>query len=165
MRCTHCGISARVRREQMESAIENLPPVPCPAIDLEKPLIELILEDLDTTMSNQHRVEVLDLLSSIFQVKYQEIQIAFFQSNGQCILESVIRSNASSPEVVLAVLKVFQIALTNPQYLQQVEQNNLIGICINVFLRYEQKRDLVKAALQIIQTLCIRCIPFGFVSP
>ena len=116
-------------------------------------------------MSNQHRVEVLDLLSSIFQVKYQEIQIAFFQSNGQCILESVIRSNASSPEVVLAVLKVFQIALTNPQYLQQVEQNNLIGICINVFLRYEQKRDLVKAALQIIQTLCIRCIPFGFASP
>ena len=165
MRCTHCGISARVRRGQEESCVENLPPVPCPAIDLEKPLIELILEDLDTTMSNQHRVEVLDLLSSIFQVKYQEIQIAFFQSNGQCILESGLRSNASSPEVVLAVLKVFQIALTNPQYLQQVEQNNLIGICINVFLRYEQKRDLVKAALQIIQTLCIRCILFRFASP
>lgn len=150
---------------RIESEIENLPPVPCPAIDLEKPLIELILEDLDTTMSNQHRVEVLDLLASIFQVKYHEIQIAFFQSNGQCILESVIRSNASSPEVVLAVLKVFQIALTNPQYLQQVEQNNLIGICINVFLRYEQKRDLVKAALQIIQALCIRCIVFLTISP
>lgn len=165
MRCTHCGISARVRRGPAKSAVENLPPVPCPALDLEKPIIELILEDLDTTMSDQHRVEILDLLSSIFQVKYQELQIAFFQSNGQFILESVIRSNASSPEVVLAVLKVFQTALTNPQYLQQVEQNNLIGICINVFLRYEQKRDLVKAALQIIQTLCIRCIAFVRLSP
>lgn len=138
-------------------SVDNLPRVPCPEIDLEKPLTELLLDDIESTNDNEHRIQILNSLALAFKYDYKEIQQAFFESNGEGILEDVIRNNTNSPDVILSVLKVFQAALLIPHNIQYMEQKNLTGICINVLLRYHQIRDLVKVALQIIQSLCDHC--------
>lgn len=80
---------------------------------------------------------------------------AFMNGNGVQILEEVILRFSKNVEVVQSVLGILHLLVQKMQIVIQLDQNKLIGTCIQVLLRYEKEYKLVKLSLRIIQSLCL----------
>ena len=145
-----------VGRIQFGTLIQgNLPPMTCPETALEDQIMKTLLASLLTLESEQKILYTLSVIKQSFTCEYEQMINAFMNGNGVQILEEVILRFSKNVEVVQSVLGILHLLVQKMQIVIQLDQNKLIGTCIQVLLRYEKEYKLVKLSLRIIQSLCL----------
>ena len=133
----------------------NLPPVTCPETPLEDQIMKTLLTSMLTLESEQRILNTLAVIKQSFTCEYEQMTNAFMNANGVQILEEVILRFSKNMEVIHSVLEILHFLVQKMQIVLQLDQNKLIGTCVQVLLRYENDCKLVKLSLRIIQCLCL----------
>ena len=135
--------------------IDNLPPRSCPEIRVENHLLLVILSALRTEMNRERVIDSLLTLQQCFSSDYNQIITAFSDIKGVHVLEQVIVHFTEDIQVVEHILQTMLLVVSKTQFIPQMDQNNIIGICVQVLIRCSDEKKVVKLSLKIIRALCI----------
>ena len=140
--------------------LDNTPSVQCSEVDLETFLVHSLLTMLlQPSVSQDAILSILASLQQSFSINDTQCEVAFMKQNGIVAVEQVLSAHASSSVIVGAVLSLIEEVTKTVKYAQILEHSNIIPACIQVLLRYQNNKTLVKAALRITRALCIYSTP------
>lgn len=128
----------------------------CPEVDLEEFIIHTLLSSLrQPDLPQEAMLETLAALQQVFKINYTQCERSFMRLDGISVMEQLLSAHASSLEIVEAILSLVAEVSKTIQYAQIMEHSNMIPACIQVLLRYRNKKHLIKTALNITRALCI----------
>ena len=118
----------------------------------------MLLTILSALYKETDRERVIDCLLTLqqcFSSDYDPIIKAFNDFKGVHILEQVIVPFTEDIPVVEQILQTMLLVVSKTQFIPQLDQNNIIGICVQVLIRCSDEKKVVKLSLKIIRALCL----------
>lgn len=135
--------------------LDDLPPISCPEIQIEDNILVNIFTSLCKEKDRTNVLESLQTLQQCFILNYYQIITAFNNLNGVQMLERVIVHFTEDIKVVETILETLFLAVSKTPVIPQLDQNNIIGLCVQVLIRCGDEKKLVKLSLKIIRALCM----------
>ena len=119
-------------------------------------MIAAILDSLESNKNNPPKiVEYLDVLVQIFSINYYQLHRSFFHScKGINLLGMIIVDYASNKTIVKKMVDVFTAMAKNTDFSKELEHSNIIGIVIQILLRFPDNKCMIKNALSILRYVC-----------
>lgn len=156
MRSRRCRSWKNVSCVLLSSRQGSLPPVQCPEVNLEEFIVQSLLCSLrQPDLPQETMLSTLEALQQVFKMNYTQCERSFMRLDGISVMEQLLSVHASSLEIVEAILSLVAEVSKTIQYAQIMEHSNMIPACIQVLLRYRDKKRLIKTALNITRALCI----------
>ena len=135
--------------------LDDLPPISCPEIHIEENILMNVFTSLCKEQDRTNVLESLQTLQQCFILNYHQITTAFNNLNGVQMLERVIVHFTEDIKVVETILETLFLAVSKTPVIPQLDQNNIIGLCVQVLIRCGDEKQLVKLSLKIIRALCM----------
>ena len=118
-------------------------------------MLSVILSTLCKETDRECVIDSLLTLQQCFSSDYDQIIKAFSDFKGVHVLEQLIVPFTEDIPVVEQILHTMLLVVSKTQFIPQIDQNNVIGICVQVLIRCSDEKKVVKLSLKIIRALCL----------